>query len=78
MFRTRVSMYSHVPPAHQTPRQPLTFYVGLHFKKGKKFTQVDLATGEERWFLWERVGPMAAPLGRKEGVIPGAHVAHPH
>ena len=61
-----------------TEKKVSTFYVGLYFKKDKKFTQVDLATGEERWFLWERVGPMAALLGRKEGVIPGAHVAHPH
>jgi hypothetical protein len=56
-------MYSHAPPAHQTPDKTLTFVLGLGFKKGKKFTQVDLATGEERWFLWERVGPMAAPPG---------------
>ena len=63
MFRTSVSMYFHAPPVHQTLDKTLTFYVGLGFKKGKKFTQVDLATGEERWFLWERVGPMAAPPG---------------
>ena len=44
-----------------TEKKVSAFYVGLHFKKGKKFTQVDLATGEERWFLWERMGPMAAP-----------------
>jgi hypothetical protein len=56
-------MYSHAPPAHQTPDKTLTFVLGLGFKKGKKFTQVDLAMGEERWFLWERVGPMAAPPG---------------
>jgi hypothetical protein len=46
-----------------TEKKVSTFYIGLGFKKGKKFTQVDLATGEERWFLWERVGPMAAPPG---------------
>jgi hypothetical protein len=56
-------MYFHAPPAHQTPDKTLTFILGLGFKKGKKFTQVDLATGEQRWFLWERVGPMAAPPG---------------
>jgi hypothetical protein len=63
MFRTSVSMYSHAPPAHQTPDKTLAFILGLGFKKGEKFTQVDLATGEERWFVWERVGPMAAPPG---------------
>ena len=63
MFRTNVSMYFHAPPVRQTPDTTLTFIVGLGFKKGKKFSQVDLATGEERWFVWERVGPMAAPPG---------------
>jgi hypothetical protein len=28
-----------------TEKKVSTFYVGLGFKKGKKFTQVDLATG---------------------------------
>jgi hypothetical protein len=70
-------MYSHAPPAHQTPDKTLTFILGLGFKKGKKFTQVDLATGEERWFVWRGWALWLLPLGRKEGVIPGAHVAHP-
>ena len=63
MFRTSVSMYFHAPPVHQISDKTLTFILGLGFKKSKKFTQVDLATGEQRWFLWERVGPMVAPPG---------------
>jgi hypothetical protein len=71
-----VRWFSHFGGFHSA--KSLNLRIRFNLLRGKRFRQVDLALGLKRWFLCGWVGPMAASPGRKEGVIPGAHEAHPY